>query len=326
MKNNEMIWSMLLHLGSNMWRKDEQEFCSPSYKDYEDDFVFRKHMHCDREVWRKVTEFLPECGINTVIVDVGDGVVLDSHPEIAVDGAWTKDEMRADIKRMRELGLEVIPKCNFSCGHSAWMKEYAYMVGTETYYKFCDDVVAELIELFDTPRFFHLGLEEEDAESQKNQPIATVRAPYIKMRDALRLFDVCISRGVRPWIWTDQRTIDAFGGDEIFRKKMPKEVLHSNWYYGIIRDAEGVLENHTAAKTIKKLADWGMDQVPTCSTWSWHLNAKDTLRICSKYIDKNSIKGYMMAPWQLTHKNKYYSLLDAAYTLGVAKDMYYGEE
>ena len=34
----------------------------------------------------------------------------------------------------------------------------------------------------------------------------------------------------------------------------------------------------------KKLADWGMDQVPTCSTWSWHLNAKDTVRICSKYI------------------------------------------
>ena len=71
--------------------------------------------------------------------------------------------MRAEIKRLRGLGLEVIPKCNFSCGHSAWMKDYAYMVGTETYYKFCDDVVAELIDLFDTPRFFHLGLEEEDA-------------------------------------------------------------------------------------------------------------------------------------------------------------------
>ena len=306
MEKSKMMWSILLHLGSNMWRK-KTDYTPEYIKDPEDDFIYRDHMYCDREVWQKVTEFLPSCGINTVIVDVGDGVILDSHPEIAVDGAWTKDEMRADIKRMRDLGLEVIPKCNFSCGHSAWMKDYAYMVGTETYYKFCDDVVAEIIELFDTPRFFHLGLEEEDAAAQKNQPIAIVRSPEIKMRDALRLFDVCISRGVRPWIWTDQRTIDAFGGDEIFKAKMPPEVLHSNWYYGMIRDTHDVFETNVAAKMYKKLADWGFEQVPTCSTWSWHLSAKDTMRLCSKHIDSTKVIGYMMAPWMHTNEDNYYA-------------------
>ena len=38
MSNNEMMWSILLHLGTNMWRKKDQENCSPTYKDYEDDF------------------------------------------------------------------------------------------------------------------------------------------------------------------------------------------------------------------------------------------------------------------------------------------------
>ena len=325
MENSKMMWSILLHLGSNMWRKKTDYV--PSYiKDPDDDFIYRDHMYCDKEVWQKVTDFLPSCGINTLIIDVGDGVRLDSHPEIAVDGAWSKEEMREELKRLRALGLEVIPKCNFSCGHSAWLKDYAYMVGTETYYKVCDDIVAEIIELFDNPRFFHLGLEEEDAASQKNQPIAIVRSPEIKMRDALRLFDVCLSRGVRPWIWTDQRTIDAFGGDEVFRSKMPPEVLHSNWYYGLIRDTADVFETNVAARMYKKLADWGFDQVPTCSTWSWHLSAKDTMRLCSKHIDSTNVIGYMMAPWQLTHKNKYYSLLNAAYTFGVAKEMYYGEK
>ena len=96
MEKTEMMWSILLHLGTNMWRKKRDN--ETYYKDYEDDFVYRDHMHCDRDVWKKITEFLPECGINTVIVDIGDGVILDSHPEIAISGAWTKDEMRADIK------------------------------------------------------------------------------------------------------------------------------------------------------------------------------------------------------------------------------------
>ena len=135
MANNEMIWSILLHLGTNMWRKKDGDNGSPTYKDYEDDFVYRDHMHCDRDVWKKVTEFLPECGINTVIVDVGDGIILDSHPEIAVEGAFTKDEMRRELEYIRGMGFEVIPKLNFSTAHDVWMKEYSRMVSTSIYYK-----------------------------------------------------------------------------------------------------------------------------------------------------------------------------------------------
>ena len=100
-------------------------------------------MLCQRETWRKVTDFLPSCGINTLIIDIGEGVRLDSHPEIAIEGAWSKDELRAELARLRSIGLSPIPKFNFSCGHSTWMGDYAFMVGTKAYYEcYCKNLIA----------------------------------------------------------------------------------------------------------------------------------------------------------------------------------------
>lgn len=51
----------------------------------------------------------------------------------------------------------------------------------------------------------------------------------------------------------------------------------------------------------------------------------DTLRVCSKYVEVHSVIGFMTAPRQLITQNKYYSLLNSAYTLKVAKGKYYPE-
>ena len=115
MKNHEMIWATLLHLGSNMWRDKnapplpDDQFISPlSATLWHDDALF------DIDVFHKVTEKLPELGINTVIIDVGDGMRYDSHPEIGVNGAMTPDALRNEVRRLRALGLEPVPKLNFS--------------------------------------------------------------------------------------------------------------------------------------------------------------------------------------------------------------------
>lgn len=49
--------------------------------------------------------------------------------------------MKAELARLRNLGLNPIPKYNFSCGHSAWLQEYAYMVGTKKYDQVCKDII-----------------------------------------------------------------------------------------------------------------------------------------------------------------------------------------
>lgn len=320
MKNK--IWAFLIHLGTNCWAKKGAvaDFPRP-----EEGFLFREEMFCDKETWRKVIDFLPTKGFNTLLIDVADGVQYDRHPEIAVKGAWSKDELRAELSYLRSIGITPIPKCNFSCGHNAWLKDYAYMVGTPIHYQVCKDVIEELIELFENPPYFHLGLEEEDYNSQSGQPIAIIRAPWKKVEDANFLFDVCRAHGVRPWIWACHNDVAAFGGDEAFCKNVGKDVILSNFYYNSIRCNDQAIKNYPFAEYCDKFAVWGYDQIPTGSTWSWHVNNKDIMRFCKNYIDDSSICGYMTAPWLMTIEKKYYALLADADNFAHARRDIYGE-
>lgn len=172
---DKKIWAFLIHLGSNMWAKKGTTW---GRNIHSEDFCYKETMFCDKEVWRKVTDFLPSCGINTLVIDIGEGLLLDSHPEIAVPGAWTKDELRSELERIRSLGIIPIPKYNFSCRHNAWMGDWAYRVGQPEFYDFCSDIINEVIDIFDTPELFHLGYEEEIATDEHQ--INVFRSPRKK--------------------------------------------------------------------------------------------------------------------------------------------------
>jgi len=258
--NREKMWVYMIQLGANMWGRPEEQ--RPYYIEEED--CYKEYMSADREVWRKVTDFLPTCGFNTLLIDIGEGIRFDSHPELAVSGSWSKEEMREELARLRSIGLTPLPKLNFSTCHNAWMGEYAYMVGTKAYYDFCKDIIEETIELFDTPEFFHLGLEEEDYGSQATNYIAIVRTHAKKMEDALYLFDICRSKGVRPWIWADFK---SYGGPEKFAENVPKDVMISTWYYGFIRDGIAFEDYRDEIKEMKITVDLGYDLVPTVSSF-----------------------------------------------------------
>lgn len=316
------LWAILLHFGCNMWRKEGSFNCH--LKD-EEESIYRDFLYTDKETWEKVTSFLPSCGINTVLIDMGEGVQYDSHPELAVKGSWTKDEFREELNRLRSLGLTPLPKFNFSAGHNAFMKEHAYTVGTDRYNQVCCDLISEVCDLFNRPEFFHLGLEEEDMESQGSQPVAFVRPPYKKTADALVLFEACRKNGVRPWIWVDPDTIKGFGGEDAFQNNVPKDVLISNWYYGIIKDSADICQTNERAALYQKIGQWGYEQVPTASTWSWYLNAKQTMRFCKQHVESSSIRGFMTAPWLFTVPNNYYGLINDAFVFGNAKKDIFGE-
>ena len=50
--------------------------------------------------------------------------LYDSHPEIAVKNAWTPQRLRKEFQRLRDAGLEPIPKLNFSAGHDKPVATY----------------------------------------------------------------------------------------------------------------------------------------------------------------------------------------------------------
>jgi hypothetical protein len=152
--------------------------------------------------------------------------IEDSLSKIRESNEKKLDEMRA-------LGLTPIPKLNFSTCHHTWLKEYRRMTSTRYYYEACADVIREVCEVFDNPRLFHLGLDEEDTiGNQRFRECVHIRAKDLWWHDVYFYLGEVEKHGTRPWVWAD----NCWENPDIYVKRMPKSVLQSNWYYNVFRD------------------------------------------------------------------------------------------
>lgn len=242
-----MIWALLVHLSFNMWGDREAPEAGKHWG-------YKPFLRFEDDVWSEVLDELVRAGINMVVLDLGDGVQYRSRPEIAVKGAWSTERLRAELKRLRQRGIEPIPKMNFSTAHDAWLGEYSRCVSTPRYYNVCRDLIAEAVELFDTPRFFHLGMDEETWEHQRTYAYAVVRQHELWWEDFRFLVKEVERHGVRPWIWSDY----YWHHPEDFVKNMPRSVLQSNWYYGAEMN-----EQDRAVSAYVELDKQGYEQIPT---------------------------------------------------------------
>ena len=290
------IWGGLFHMGVNMWSDQPVDSWGP-YKGEDLELVCQKnHLRFDEGVWQRLTAHMVEAGMNLVVIDLGEALKYKSHPEIAVKGSWEIDRFRAELARLRKMGLEPIPKLNFSTAHDAWLKDYSHMVSTETYYKVCADLVREVIDIFDKPRFFHLGYDEETHGHQRKYLYSVVRQGDLWWHDLLFFVKTVESAGVRPWIWSDF----YWHHPQEFMDRMPKSVLQSNWYYG---DAFAVDDSNKSPPRVQAYIDHdkaGFDQIPTGSNWSNDVNFGRTVEFCEKYLSKDRLPGYLTAPWVFT--------------------------
>ena len=297
----EEIWACLLHLGMNSW-KDVPLDRAPA--DASQAFKIRcmaDYLRTDESVWRALTDRLGKSGANMIIIDMAEGVALPSHPELAVKGTWSVEKFQKELARLRAMGLEPIPKMNFSACHDSWLKTYQRMVSTKKYYEVCADVIRDVIDIFTLngkpPRFFHLGCDEETAEHQKTFELAIVRQGDLWWHDLYYLVKQVEDRGVRSWIWSDY----CWNHKEEFLRKMPKSVLQSNWYYGAEFDVSKLPERRKShVQTYVDLAEAGFDQVPTGANWTVDTNFRGTVDFCRKVCKPENLKGFMMASWQRT--------------------------
>ena len=190
----QKMWAYLIHLGDNMWADYFEKWHVAPYYD---------ELSLDENVWRQVIDFLPSQGFNTVLIDVGDAMQYERHPEISVKGAWSKDKLRKELNYIRSLGMTPLPKLNFSAGHDGWLGIYSYMISTPEYYRVCSDLIREVAELFGNPALFHLGMDEETAGNQAAYGLVRVRQKDLLWRDMNYLFNLCDQVGARPWVWSD---------------------------------------------------------------------------------------------------------------------------
>ena len=312
----DMMWAYLIHLGVRMWNDGSVGLSNEN--------LFNNESYTNDEVWRKVTDYLPSQGFNTIVIDLGEGVVYDSHPELAVEGSWPKAKLAAELDRLRSIGLTPLPKLNFSKCHDSWLGKYHFMVATPEYYKVCEDLIREVYELFGKPEYFHLGLDEEVSAYMRRKIFCMQRNDELWWHDAYFYFDICEKLGTHPWVWSDP----LWHKGEEFIQKMPKSVIQSNWFYfnlDSIDSPNAKRGKFSEKNSYKTLHDEGFYQVPACSGIWYAKSADTTMETLKREISSKRLIGYMDAPWVLTYERNYYSLIDDAFRFGLAKNKHYPE-
>lgn len=291
----------MIFLSEHMWGDEESP--APGWylpKDYSE------NNHTDVATWDATVQYLGTHGYNMLLVDVGDGMKFESHPEISAPNAWDKDFLKRKLDEARALGLTPIPKLNFSTCHSTWMKEYRRMVSTPTYYRVCADLIKEVCEAFGNPPLFHLGFDEEAPGAVTNEMLV-VRGPRLWWHDLNFLAAECEKNGSRPWIWSDY----IWSHEDEFTKNMSKDIMQSNWYYGTfhVHDPNGEYPSDRYIETYELLDRLGYDQIATCSSFCNVHNSRQTVAHCKEKLSKEHFKGFLVAPWIPTSPDNKHGLL-----------------
>ena len=283
----DTIWAYLVHVSYNMW--DDRS--GPERTPPQPYTAAQPYLRCDTSTWNELLDRLARAGANMVLMDLGDAVRYQSHPEIAVRGAWSPKRLKRELAKARSMGIEPIPKLNFATTHDVWLGPYARCVSTDAYYRVCKDIIAEVIDLFDGPRFFHLGMDEESAFHQRFCEYVVVRQYDLWWHDALFLVDQVERGGVRAWIWSDY----LWSRPEAFFDRMPASVLQTNWHYG-----KSFSRKIGSVRAYLDLDAHGYDQVACGSSSHEPGNFLGTTRFCRRSIDPKRLLGFMQTPWRPT--------------------------
>jgi len=294
--SNDKIWALLLHLSVNMW------------KDYYPD------LQLSESLWNDALKEMVNAGMNMLVIDLGDGIKYESHPEIAVNNAWSTTRLQDELGKIRKMGLEPIPKMNFSTCHDAWLGDYGRMVSTKQYYDVCSDLISEVIDLFDTPRFFHLGMDEENERNQRTHDLVTIRQNNLYWGDLYFLIGEIFKGGSRPWVWQDYIRYYP----EKVAKMMPKSVLQSNWYN--LTDFDDP-KNNKSVKAYIDLEALGFDQVPGGSNYYENTDKCfiNNVKFCTENVADSRLPGFIQSPWKYTVEENRERILKSIELAGEAK-------
>jgi hypothetical protein len=283
----KLIWGNLLHLSRNMWCDWDNPKARGDIANYSPDFRF------DEKLWDELLPAMADAGMNLLVLDLGDAVQYESHPEIAIKNAWSTNRLKTELARLRKLGIEPIPKLNFSTTHDAWLGPYRHMVSSDKYYAVVRELVAEVCSLFDKPRFFHLGMDEEfpGIQEQSGYRYILARQGELWWHDFLSLVGEVQKHGSRAWIWSDYFEDHP----EDFLKHMPKSVLQSFWYYH-----SDFSEKRGKAKVYRALAQNGYDSIPTSGNYYGPEHFGLTVDYCSTALPPERLMGFLHTSWKPT--------------------------
>ena len=311
--NKNMIWAYFIQLSSHMYDDEYAE-----QRGWYLPQRYTENNETDVETWDTMMKFLAERNYNTVVIDLGDGVKYDSHPEICAPDAWSKEFLKQKLDEMRALGLEPVPMLNFSAARDTWLKEYRRKISTPEYYQVASDLIAEVCELFGNPKLFHLGMDAEDSSEKKFHDLTIIRGDKLWWHDVKFLAAEVEKHGARPWMYAEY----YWEHPESFAENMPKNVLLTNLYLYCMRTYPSHRDKYRAIGAFEALDKLGFDQVFVGTTWviNWTVHHHRQV-IChsQKVCSPEHILGYGTIPKMHTTEENKLSLMHDAHRFYVVR-------
>jgi len=329
----KLLWANLLQLGSNMWNdafnSPDRPLIGKDGKPCDVTHGVSDRLRFDDRVWTHITDRMSAVGMNMLVIDLAEGMEYPSHPELAVKGSWSPDKMKKELARLRKLGIEPVPKLNFSACHDIWLKDYSRMLSTPTYYKVVADLIRDTCEIFGRPRFFHIGMDEETYQVQRAFEYVVCRQGDLWYKDLDFYRREVEKHGARAIMWSDQAW-----SEPPFAKKVSKKIIQSNWYYwnDVAKLEEQALQPRPAdekktddamhewshlqqLRTFRELDDAGFDQMPCATNWNNRENLEQVVDYSFRRLAPERLLGFLFTPWEFTlegekYQKKHDELLD----------------
>jgi len=226
-------------------------------------------------------------GLNAVVVDIGDGVQYESHPELRRPYSAPMEDLETLSQRAREQGISFVPKLNFSKSgrnlHDMWMKPHwdlrNFVSRRKEYFEVATDLINELVQVCQPPDYFHIGMDEDHHRSM-DQFVADIKL----------LREIISEHRLRAVMWNDtcyenRNVIAQVHADKCraAEPRLPKDIVQLLWDYDIVH--RGI---------VGRLAKAGFD------VWVAPGRTETMIRewkkvLCSEGGDRG--KGLLMSNW-----------------------------
>lgn len=181
----------------------------------------------DLAVARECIRGVAAAGFNMLIIDIKDAVIYKSLPHLRKKYSVPVKELVELTELARGLGLEVVPKLNFSKSpehrHSHWLWEEQCPPDSPALWKQAFKAVDEVARLM-KPSMLHVGMDEDDTRS----PDEYRKALHFLYRELKK-------RKLRMMMWADcghrwrpaerWKVLPAI-------KSLPRDVILMPWEYG----------------------------------------------------------------------------------------------
>ena len=208
-----------------------------------------------------VLKYAAEKCFDHVLIFVGDAYDYESHPEIAVEGALSKEEFIAFLKKVRSFGLTPLPMLDFGFAQDAWLSKADLVTPSREYLSLASDLIKELCEIFEKPELFHLGFGDESEKSQYFKALKRTRNGDVWFECVKHLCDTVTKCGSRPWIWADNFLCDK----KAFEENISKDVVLSTQSYGYIKRFPNGSYRDSVTQSAVELGKLGYTQIPASS-------------------------------------------------------------